>query len=75
MPDFPLASEPIERAEEFRKHAREARLIALRTPRPKDRDSLLNLAEEYDRMARELDDEEATKELLRQTVKGLSSST
>jgi len=59
-------SEKIELAERYRNHAREVRAIASRTRNAKDQGSLLNLAHEYERMARELEDEEATEKILRQ---------
>jgi hypothetical protein len=51
-------------ARRYRTFANEARLYALSARSPKDRDSLLNLAEEYERMAREAEALEATKEIL-----------
>jgi hypothetical protein len=59
-------SEKIEQAGRYRNLAREARDIAVSTRSPKDRGSLLNLANEYERMARELEDEEAAEKILRQ---------
>jgi hypothetical protein len=55
-----------EKARRYRVFAEEARIYALGTRSPKDRDSLLNLASEYERLAREVEDEDATAKRLGQ---------
>jgi hypothetical protein len=49
----------------YRNLALETRTIASSAQSPKDRASLVKLADEYERMARELEAVEATKEILR----------
>jgi hypothetical protein len=61
-------SESLEQAVRYRIFAEEARVYAVGTRYPKDRDSLLKLAEEYERMARESEAVEATKEILRRVI-------
>ena len=60
-------SEKLEVAKRYRHIARETRSVALATKSPKDRDSLLNLAYEYERMARELEAEHASAKILGQS--------
>src|SRR4051812_2800512 len=59
-----VMTENLDLARRYRSHAREARAVASGTRSPKDRDSLLNLADEYERMARELEAEDATAKIL-----------
>jgi hypothetical protein len=59
-------SEKSELVLRYRDLATESRAVASGTKSPKDRDSLLKLAEEYDRMARELEAEAETAKILEQ---------
>jgi hypothetical protein len=61
-------SDTSERAQRLRDLAREARLHALQARSAKDRISVLNLADEYDRMARESEAVEATKKIMQRAV-------
>jgi hypothetical protein len=58
-------SDKTELALRYRDLAFETRTIASSARSPKDRVSLVKLADEYERMARELEAVEATKEILR----------
>jgi hypothetical protein len=62
-----------DKAGRYRTFAEEARLYAMSSRSPKDRDSLLKLAAEYERMAREVEAVEATKEILQQAKPLLST--
>jgi hypothetical protein len=57
-------SEKLKLATRYRIFAEEARTYVSGTQSPKDRDSLLNLASEYERMARELEAEDASEKVL-----------
>ena len=59
-------SEKSEVAQRYRNLAIETRKVSSGTKSPKDRDSLVKLAEEYERMARELEAEDATEQILKQ---------
>jgi len=59
-------SEKLEKVRTYLRYARETRALASNTPNPKDRDSLFNLAEEFDRLARELEAVQKTEDIFRQ---------
>lgn len=61
-----VMSEKSEVAKRYRNLAVETRKVAFGAKSPKDRDSLMKLAEEYERMARELEAEAATEQILKQ---------
>lgn len=60
-----VMSEKSEVAKRYRDLAIENRKVASGTKSHKDRDSLVKLAEEYERMARELEAEDATEQILK----------
>jgi hypothetical protein len=61
-------SEKSEQARRYRTFAEEARTYAIGSRSLKDRASLWKLAEEYERLAREIEALEATKEILRRAA-------